>query len=145
MRQFLDTSVLVAAFLGDHENHDASLDVFLRLGRKEGFCAAHSIAEVYGTVTRLPGKHRVSGEHALLFLEDVRKRLSVVALDEAEYFDVAARAAATGLAGGAIYDALIGRCAVKARVATLFTWNVKHFTTLDLPVAIAVQTPLGRA
>jgi hypothetical protein len=34
----------------------------------------------------MPGKDRVSGEHAMLFLADIRERLQTVALDGDEYF-----------------------------------------------------------
>jgi hypothetical protein len=32
----------------------------------------------------MPGKRRVSGDEALLFLDDIRDRLTLVALDERE-------------------------------------------------------------
>ena len=143
MKALLDTSVLVAAFLGDHENHDASLDLFLRYGKREGCCAAHSLAEVYSTVTRLPGKHRVSGDQANLLLGEIGRNLTVVALSDVEYFDAIARASAAGVVGGAIYDALIGACARKARVDTLYTWNPRHFQAPGLSFAKRIRTPRG--
>ncbi len=68
MKSFFDTSVLIPAFLEDHEHHEASLEAFLKADKKQGFCGAHSLAEVYSTLTRLPGRHRLSGEQVLLFL-----------------------------------------------------------------------------
>ena len=81
MKAFLDTSVLVAAFYGDHQHHALSLDLLTRLDRKDGGCGAHSLIEVYSTLTRMPGRHRVSGEQAMLFIADVRQRLTVIALN----------------------------------------------------------------
>ena len=68
VQALFDTSVLVPTFLGDHEHHEASLDAFLRFGKRQACCAAHSLAEVYATLTRMPGKYRVSCEQAMLFL-----------------------------------------------------------------------------
>jgi predicted nucleic acid-binding protein len=141
MRAFLDTSVLVPTFLGDHVNHPVSLDLFLRLTPRTGFCAAHSLAEVYATVTRLPGRHRVASDQAVLFLDEIRSRCSIVGLDCDSYYDVISQAAAGGIVGGAVYDALIAQCAVQARATTLYTWNQRHFAVLPATRKITVRTP----
>lgn len=141
MRAFLDTSVLVATFLGDHPNHVASLDLFLRLNQRTGFVAAHSMAEVYATVTRLPGRFRVGGDQALLFLDGVRSRLSIVGLDCDSYYEIISQAAAGGIAGGTIYDALIAGCAIQIRATTLYTWNERHFATLPMTRRLTIRTP----
>ena len=141
MKALFDTSVLVATFLGDHEHHEASLDVFLRFGKREACCAAHSLAEVYATLTRMPGKYRVSCEQAMLFLAEIRQRLTLVALDEEEYYTTIEQASALGVMGGTVYDALLARCALKARAETLYTWNVKHFQQLGLEVTKRIRTP----
>jgi hypothetical protein len=44
--------------------------------------------------------------------------------------------------GGAAYDALIARCAVKAQPDALLTWNVRDFTRFGPDVARLVKTPL---
>ena len=72
MKEFFDTSVLVAAFYGDHVHHEASLDVFTRFAKDEACCGAHSLVEVYSTLTRMPGKHRISSEQAMLFIGNIR-------------------------------------------------------------------------
>jgi predicted nucleic acid-binding protein len=141
MRQFLDTSVLVPTFYGDHEHHEASMALFLRQKKQSGFTAAHCLAEVYSVLTGMPGKDRVSPDEALLFLGDVRERLTTVALEPEEYVDVLEAAATTGISGGAIYDALLARCALKANAHTIYTWNVKHFTRLGKDVAGRVSIP----
>ena len=51
VKAFLDTSVLVATFYADHEHHRPSIDLFLRFRKEEACCAAHSLAEVYVTLT----------------------------------------------------------------------------------------------
>jgi predicted nucleic acid-binding protein len=142
VKALFDTSVLVPTFLGDHEHHEASLDAFLRFGKRQACCAAHSLAEVYATLTRMPGKYRVSCEQAMLFLAEIRQRLTLVALDEEEYYATIEQASALGVMGGTVYDALLARCALKARAETLYTWNVKHFQQLGLEEVIKrIRTP----
>lgn len=141
MKAFLDTSVLVATFYADHEHHQPSLDLFLRFGRRNACCGAHSLAEVYATLTGMPGKRRVSGDEALLFLGDIRERLTLVALDEQEYFQVAESSAAGGLASGAIYDAILGHCALKAKAEVIYTWNSRDFLRLAPAIASRVRIP----
>jgi predicted nucleic acid-binding protein len=141
LKAFFDSSVLVAAFYAHHERHAASLDIFLRFNRNEGGCAAHTLAEVYAVLTGKSGKDRVSGDEALLFLGDVRSRLTTVALDPTEYIQAIEQAAALGIAGGGIYDALLGRCALKANAGTIYTWNAKHFERLGSEIQKRVRTP----
>ncbi len=141
MKAFLDTSVLVASFYGDHEHHEASIHLFLRFRKDQVCCAAHSLSEVYSTLTGMPGAHRVSGDEALLFLENVRERMTTVALSDQEYFDAIASAAANGVSGGGIYDALLGHCALKAKAERLYTWNASHFRRLGPGIADRVSLP----
>ncbi len=141
MKAFLDTSVLVATFYGEHEHHDPSMALFIRLSKKTGCTAAHCLAEVYSVLTGMPGKDRVSPDEALLFLADVRERLAVVTLTEKDYVDVITGAANGGLVGGGIYDALVAGCALNAKAEAIYTWNVKHFTRLGSDVAALVKRP----
>lgn len=141
MKAFLDTSVLVATFYADHEHHAPSIDVFLRFGKKDACCGAHSLAEIYAVLTGMPGRRRVSGHEALLFLGDIRQRLTLVTLDPAECFQVIEAAANSDVAGGVVYDALLGHCALKAKAETIYTWNTRDFLRLPPEVAGRVRTP----
>lgn len=141
MKAFLDTSILVATFYADHEHHEASKDLFLRFDKAEVCCAAHSLAEVYSTLTGMPGTNRVSGDEALLFLGNIRERLTIVALNSNEYFRAITTFSAHGIAGGAIYDALLGACALKAEAEALYTWDLKDFRRLGPEIAQRVKTP----
>lgn len=141
MKAFLDTSVLVATFYGDHEHHEKSLDPFLRFGRVNACCGLHSLAEVYATLTRMPGPRRTAPKEALLFLADIRENLAVVGIDESEYASCLAEAAANGIVGGAVYDALLAHCALKAGAEAIYTWNPKDFLRLSESVASLVKQP----
>jgi len=141
MNAFLDTSVLVPVFLGDREQHAASMKVFAQCPRKDSCRGAHSLAEVYATRARLPGKHRVGGEQAMLFIGDVRARLSIVALDDQADTSVLQSAAALKVMGGAIYDAILAGRALEADARTIDTWNVRHSQQLGPEVARRLRTP----
>jgi predicted nucleic acid-binding protein len=103
--------------------------------------AGHCLAEVYAVVTGMPGKDRASPDEALLFLNDVRERLGLITLSEPEYFKALEQAAAAGILGGTVYDALIAKCALKANAQVIYTWNVKHFNRLGENVAARVRQP----
>lgn len=141
MKAFLDTSVLVATFYADHEHHASSIDLFLRFGKRDACCGASSLAEVYATLTAMPRQRRVSGNEALLFLTDIRGRLTIIALNAREYFRTAEASAAEGLASGAIYDAILGQCALKAKAEVVYTWNTKDFLRLSPAIASRVKRP----
>lgn len=141
MRFFLDTSVLIAAVSVQHVHHEPSLAVYLAANKNQAGCAAHSLAEVYATLTRLPGKQRMSCEQTLVFLDEIRNRLKTVVLDGEEYGSTIADAAAEGVLGGMVYDALIARCALKGQAQTIFTWNIDHFRRLGPEVAKRLRTP----
>jgi predicted nucleic acid-binding protein len=141
VKAFFDTSVLVAVFYGDHQHHQASLEAFLAFNKQQAGCGAHSLAEVYATLTRMPGKHRISGEQAMLFLGTMRERLTLVSLTSEEYFAGIEKLAGFRVMGGAIYDGLLALCALKARAESIYTWNLKHYQQLGIDVAQRLQTP----
>lgn len=130
MKAFFDSSVLVAAFYGQHVQHETSLAAIATASKKTASCAAHTLAEVYSVMTRLPVRPRISPEQGLLFVESIRKRFSVVALSEKEVYEVIAAAAGRGVGGGKIYDAIILRCAEKSKAEAIYTWNLDDFRQL---------------
>lgn len=141
MKWFFDSSVLVPVFLDEHIHHEPSLKAYLETDRASAGCAAHTLGEIYATLTRLPGAHRIAPENALLMLQGIRERLTIVALEPQEYFSALTEAAAHGIAGGTTYDALIARCALKAKALLIYTWNVEHFRRLGPEIARRVRTP----
>jgi predicted nucleic acid-binding protein len=80
-------------------------------------------------------------EQALLFVREIRERLTSIALDENEYFATIEQAAERGFTSGRIYDALLLRCAVKAKARTIYTWNLKHFRDIAPELASRIRTP----
>lgn len=141
MKGFLDTSVLVPVFYGDHVHHPASLSLFIRLDKSTGCCGAHSLAEVYSTLTRMPGKHRISAQQAKLFISDIRDRLTIIALDGDEYANALEHSAARGIVGGAICDAMLAHCAAKANAEAIYSWNVRHYALCGDEITGRLRTP----
>jgi predicted nucleic acid-binding protein len=141
MKAFLDTSVLVPVFYGDHAHHLASLELFIQFNKSSGCCGAHSLAEVYSTLTRMPGKHRLSGAQTMLFIGDIRERLSVVSLTGDEYAEALEASSALGIVGGGIYDAMLAYCAIKAGAETIYSWNIRHYAQCGPDVTQRLRTP----
>jgi predicted nucleic acid-binding protein len=136
-----ETSVLIAAFWGGHANHEASIQQFAKAEKKLSCCAVHTLAEVYATMTALPVKPLIPPEQVLLFVEEVRKRLSLVALESEEYYETIRKAADRGLTSGRIYDALLMSCAAKSKAEVSYTWNPKHFHSIAPELAAYIRTP----
>lgn len=141
MKEFFDTSVLIAAFWRGHSHHEASLKLVSAASKRKSACAMHTLAEVYATMTVLPVKEVIPPEQALLFVQEVRDRFTIVSLDEDEYFKAIERVAAQGFVSGKIYDALLLQCAVKVRAETIYTWNLKHFRAIRPDAADRMHTP----
>ena len=141
MKEFFDTSVLVAAFWGGHRDHSASIKLLGAARKKQSACSMHTLAEVYATMTALPVKPILLPEQVMLFVQEVRDRLTIVSLDEGEYFETIQHAANAGFTSGRVYDALILRCAAKVKAQSIYTWNLKHFQAIAPEHAGQIRTP----
>ena len=89
----------------------------------------------------MPGKHRISGEQAMLFIGSIPERLSIVALNANEYGDALEASVAQGILGGGIYDAMLAHCALKAEAKAIYTWNVRHYAQCGPEVIRRLRTP----
>jgi len=110
--------------------HERSL-VWLRRAKAEELemlVASHTIAELYGVLTTLPLRPRITPDTALrLILENVRKIAKIVPLSVSDYEATIERLAELGIPGGAVYDALIARAAEKSSAERLLTLNASDF------------------
>ena len=141
MKEFFDTSVLIASFWGGHVHHQASVARLGAANKKQSACGVHSLAEVYAVMTALPVKPLIPPEQALLFVEEVRNRLNLVSLNGEEYFAAIERTAARAFGGGRVYDALLLACAAKSGARTIYTWNLKHYHALAPETTAQIRTP----
>jgi toxin FitB len=102
----LDTSAAIALVLEDHEAHTAT--VAAARGRRLGL-AGHAWFETYSVLTRLPGELRRSPADAeRLLAHDFPKSTFLSASETAALGTELAR---LGIAGGSVYDALVGAAA----------------------------------
>mgnify|MGYP002778227063 CR=1 FL=1 len=127
MKYFLDTSVFISAFWGDQAEHESSVRLVKKATPQVAGCAAHTVAEVYSTMTRLPVKPAIPAEQAVLFIRQIRDRFRVVALTEGEHFETVERLASRGVARSYIFDVLIVAAAVKSGAEWIYTWDVDDF------------------
>lgn len=130
MKVLFDTSILIAAFIQSHTQHKKALENFNFALSKNNilFVAAHSIAECYSVLTRIPLSPRISPMTAKQLIEEnIQAHARIITLTQKEYVNVMNSCAALGFSGGLIYDALIFQAAKKAKVEKLITLNEKHF------------------
>jgi predicted nucleic acid-binding protein len=134
---------MVAAVCAWHEHHaPAAAELNRRLGFKEPMIvAAPALVEAYAVLTRLPPPHRLSAADALAVLDaNFLRSGRLMALDAASYRSLVRQAPKDGIAGGRTYDAVIARCAVRAKASTLLTFNQRHFRALA-PAGIDIVVP----
>jgi predicted nucleic acid-binding protein len=141
VKQFFDTSVLIAAFFRGHVHHEASILLLASARKTQSACALHSLAEVYASMTALPVKPPIPSEQAFLFVQEVRARLTLVSLGEQEYFETIQRSSELGLTSGRIYDALLLRSAANCEAEVIYTWNLKHFRSIAPELSSIIRTP----
>ncbi|MGH9442442.1 MAG: PIN domain-containing protein [Thermoanaerobaculia bacterium] len=121
----LDTSVVVAAFATWHEGHAQAAALLARQPR----LPAHVVLETYSVLIRLPPPHRAAAAIVEDFLEASFPR-PPLGLSGAAQRSLVRRAAASGLTGGAIYDALAAAAAKQAG-ATLLTRDRRAVTAYE--------------
>jgi predicted nucleic acid-binding protein len=141
MKEFFDASVLVAAFRCEHVHHVSSLKRFAAAEKKHSACGIHSLAEVFSVMTTLPVKPMIPPEQAMLFVQEVRDRRTLVSLSVEEYFSAIQNAASRGFTGGRIYDSLLLACAAKCKAQAVYTWHLKHYQSFAPDLAPRIQAP----
>ena len=143
VKALFDSSVLIAAFLVTHPQHQACLPWLqqARTRQVKGYIATHSLAEVYSVLTRLPIRPRISPNLAQRLIRENLVKFEIVPLTDEDYQMAIAQMVSLNLTGGSIYDVLIAQAAVKAKVNRLLTLNPNHFLRLGEAVARLVQVP----
>jgi len=138
---FLDTSVLVAVAQVSHERHKASVELWNGCERKDTAVSAHTLAELYNTLTGMPPALRLRPRDAVLAIETFLKRVMPIALTPEEYVAALRRTTEGGLTGGIVYDALLLKCARKCEAEPIYTWNLRHFQAVAPDLAERIVTP----
>ena len=84
---------------------------------KTGVLTTHSLAETYSVLTRLPGDARLTPHDAARLLE--ARFVDIITVPTVEAAALPATLAPLGIAGGAVYDALVGLAARAAGIALI--------------------------
>jgi len=121
----VDTSVVVAGFASWHEGHQPASAALARKPR----VPAHVLVESYCVLTRLPPPHRAPADLVATFLAERFPEAPLV-LPARAHLELLETSARAGLAGGAIYDALIAATARHAD-ATLLTRDERARSVYD--------------
>lgn len=136
MNWYFDASVLIAAAVATHQHNGPALARMeeLAASRHQGFFSAHGLTEVYSVLTRAPFRPPFYPGEVLQIVEDqIIPLLKLVSLDSKEYVRTVRYAAAQGMVGGQIHDAIHLQCAMKADCDRIYTFNVAHFRKLSQP------------
>ena len=145
MRILFDTSLLVAAVVEGHSAHAVAFPWLQRVKDKTdaGVVAAHTLAEMYSILTRLPVRPAVSPEIAReVITVNVLDTCEVVALSAVDYVTLLNHLAGLKIAGGAVYDALLLHAARKADVDQVVTLNAHDFRRVYPALADKIVSPL---
>ena len=119
----LDTSAAIALVLEDHDAHAATVAAVH--GRRLGL-AGHAWFETYSVLTRLPGDLRRSPADAERLL--THNFPASAFLSETVTAAFGAELARLGIAGGSVYDALVG-AAAKHHGQPLLTRDARAWPT----------------
>lgn len=127
----LDTSAAVALVVADHDHHEETLQALS--GRALGL-AGHAAFETFSVLTRLPPPARRTPATVTRMLADTFPETRFLGPRAAT--SLSATLGAIGIAGGSVYDALIGATANEHRL-TLVTRDrraLEVYRKLDVEV-----------
>lgn len=130
MKVLFDTSVLIAAFLKGHQFHAEAAPWLsaARSGFPEMVVSAHTLAELYATLTRMPQGLKLPPEKLWKLVEtDILSHATVRTLPATGYSRLIKRLASDGVIGATVYDAVIVEVARRARADAVLTLNSSHF------------------
>lgn len=102
----VDTSVAVALSVADHDHHAATAEALT--GRRLGL-AGHAAFETFSVLTRLPSPARRTPATIARLLASAFPHTRF--LDAAAASSLFAELSSLGIAGGSVYDALVGATA----------------------------------
>jgi predicted nucleic acid-binding protein len=130
----LDTSVAVPLLVQTHNDHAA---VTRWWANRTVALAGHALAETYSVLTRLPGDVRLSAADAARLLAS--RFASPLPLSAKTARRVPEILAELGIAGGAVYDALVALAALEhgAELATRDARARDTYERIGVPVVVA--------
>jgi predicted nucleic acid-binding protein len=144
VKAYLDTNVLVAASVQEHQHHTQAFDLVraVKEGALQGCISTHGLAEFYSVLTRAPFTPRVHPAEAGRFLDDnVLPYFELLALSVDDYKAVLRSCTLAGLIGGVIFDVLHIYSAQKAGCDRIYAFNVRDFRMLAPDLSDKIVSP----
>ncbi len=131
----IDTSVIVAAVLPWHRDHEAAFEALNQaLAQSEVVLPSRTLIESYSVLTRLPSPHRLSPKDAVTVLRGTfLDQSDIVSLPDDEHWAFLRHLSEEGVAGGGAYDAEIVATALNAGASEILTLNQRDFERLAPP------------
>jgi len=130
----LDTSVAVPLLVQTHQHHAAIVSWWA--GRDVAL-SGHALAETYSVLTRLPGDVRLAPPDAARLMKE--RFVAPLLLGQGTAARIPETLGRLGIAGGAVYDALVAMAAAE-HGATLATRDRRAKATYEI-VGVRVVTP----
>lgn len=130
MITLFDSSALVALLVKDHPKYNHAVSAFKKLveNKSDFYICAHSISEIYRTLTWGRGYLTFTASKAYEIIQkSVHPVFKVVDLNLEDYNRVLLRMKTQKLTGAIIYDGLISQAASKIDAHYLVTFNAKDF------------------
>jgi predicted nucleic acid-binding protein len=131
----LDTSAAVAVLVADHEHHRAATRA---VASRNAGLAGHAAFETFSVLTRLPPPARRSPEIVERLLAADFPHTRFLSADGAA--SLFASLARRGIAGGSVYDALVGAVALEHKSPLLTLDRRAAATYADLGVEVELVT-----
>jgi predicted nucleic acid-binding protein len=144
LKALIDTSVLVAGMLANHPHYNRALPILSSVlgGKIAAVVSAHSIAETYSVLTRMPPPLRISPTRARIAPEaNVFSSMTVHALTAGDYRNLIEHLEFHKLTGGITFDAVIAWVAIQTQVDQIITLNVRDFRRIAPALTAKVVTP----
>jgi predicted nucleic acid-binding protein len=145
VRILFDTSLLIAAVVEGHPAHALAFPWLQRAKDKTntGVVAAHSLADMYAILTRLPVRPAIPPDMAReIIAVNVLDTCEVVTLSAGDYVTLLNHLADLKVAGGAVYNALLLHAAAKAGVDQVVTLNAHDFRRVYPALVDKIVSPL---
>ena len=132
MKALLDTTILIAATIDTHPEHEAAFSLIQSAAPDELAIPAHACCEAYARLTSRagPAPLAVGPGDALAALDSIVGATTLVGLTPAQTVETLRDYARSAGIGARLYDRLIGEAALLYAIPAIITLNVRHFSSL---------------
>ena len=144
MKVYIDTNVIVARSVTQHEHHIRAIAFFTEAESRTWtlVISTHGLAEIYSILTRVPYQPRISPAEAWGILEkNILERFEIEPLIRSDYAKILRECAASGWIGGRVYDAIHVHAARKAKCERIYTFNVQDFRQIAPDLVDCIMAP----